>query len=237
MSSKKCRAANPAVCPYHRENFLVDKMFKKYQQSGGWAENIDIWKQSVSDIVFCLTDKDFLKMKLNEEEIASYIDNNNLAISWDRGDKNTYYNVPLAEMVKEVSYLMGDKRPRKVENNYLVKPTKKDGTTANYNYDMAQILVKKAEPVLLKPDVYAWNDYEMGRHVAKCGYSSITDVKESGWTEFTDTFNDESDEEYDSGYRYGVEASAVCNCGRFDGTIRLQETFSDLLRDLLSNKK
>jgi hypothetical protein len=146
------------------------------------------------------------------------------------GAKDVYPDfLPLQDIAQMVAWLKDKDAEVLPKKNLLDKSTVgKDGVT-NYDHSMARCMAEEGRPVAPGSTYYGWSDYIMQKHLnGKCHLAAITSVKEDSWNEFNGTFNDEDDTVH------GVTAQGQCACGFFKGELRVDESMTKIIRDVVN---
>lgn len=230
--TSNCRAADPATCSYHQKNYLTNVLYKQFASETDSSVPIEEWQQAVDDILYVLNDPEFKNIEFDDNETTRILNDGSLNLYWGRKQsKNREYNVPIENMYKEVKYLTSNNSvPDPKAKNLLVKPHAKANYREKLDHELARYLVVKGVPVDPKETIYSWKDEYYQSHLKTCEIESVSQVKETSWDEFTNTF-DTSDESS----VYGVEGNASCKCGRFHGKIRSSGSIDEVLKFVLKD--
>lgn len=229
--SSKCRAVNPARCHYHQQNYLTDFLYKKFSAES-YPAPISEWKQAVDDIIYVLNDPFFKNAEFDDSETMRILNDGSLNHAWGRKEsKDKEYNVPIADMYKEAKYLISDNTvPNPEAMNLLNKAKPKASYREKLDHELAKYLVSKGKPVDPEETIYSWTDEYYQKHLKECEIVSVSQVKETSWEEFTNTFDTSEDDSV-----YGVEGDAECKCGRFHGKLRSSGSIGEVLRFVLKD--
>ena len=159
-----------------------------------------------------------------------------LELAREPGERRTgrQFHLNLRRIAQHVSSMKTSVTISSEENllNKKTNPTKTD----KYEYILSRYVADKGVPVSPEADIYGWRDYEMTNHVRgygrekpPCGIGAVTAVMEDDWDEFTDTYTE------DDPTVHGITADARCNCGFFQGQIRVEGQANVILYEVINN--
>lgn len=221
----KCRANKPANCRIHGTGYISNQVYKKLHQDWGVSpEEIFVVTSDISEIID------------NHSHPSSLLESSRD----EKGILEEYYfsqkdllaaHIPLELIVHEVAFLK-DSQNGFDENKNFLNPRVE---APKHEKALVKLLANEGMPVSPHESVLSWEDYEMRKHVKKCGIAYTEKPVEKTWEEFNSTFDDES--EYYSTLndesKHGVECSGECHCGYFKGKLRLQGNLTDLVSKML----
>jgi len=94
-----------------------------------------------------------------------------------------------------------------------------------YRIKLAKTIAREGRPLDSKPSVYGWVDDRMAAHLNNCKITELTKIYEDEWVEFAGTFTDDNE-------CRGFNADARCECGKFDGQLRMEGTLGEFIQRL-----
>jgi len=219
--STKCQAKNPATCRYHGENFIVDKVYKKFVIQKGWHGKVEQYQILVKSINQLLDDPNYVASyeKLLPEDVYGTLQNLAATEEFvaDPSPRSFLYYFPTEDIISEVMYLKDDNKFVLPDTNLLTEGNKQR---------IANFMAAMGTPVSANPTYFSWNDSNMSDHIKHdCEIVNVSEINENAsWREFDQTIDDEDDPFSDSAddFHYGVDAKAQCKCGRFKGMLRFE---------------
>jgi hypothetical protein len=231
----ECQAKNPATCRVHGVRHITGVVFNeivKKRQGYGTPED---YFQIVKDISDAIDEAGQPHSQLDDGRDIDGIVDTVKVIEYSRrkaGSKKVYPDfMPVEEIAQYVAWLKDKNANVLPKKNLLDKGlVGKEGIT-NYDNSLARYMAVEGRPVAPGDRYYGWSDYAMQQHLNKggCSIAAITSVKEDSWHEFNGTFNDEDDTVH------GVTAHGQCKCGFFKGELRVDESMTKIIRDVVNN--
>lgn len=245
--STTCKAKNPATCRYHRLTNFTDEIVKLIRTSqyfpletnGKTREGFEV--ETLAPLTQEATKK-----------FADYVEENPSASDFSRRqhlgqilkesrdalvaketaannyEKSTHlYYAPLSDIATGIELAFNrSRKPDRyhTENNFLGKEDAEPFTKA------AMLMVQEEGSVVTTRDSYmgGWEDRMSTKHLKECGTAFLSEPQEESRYSFAGTFADADQRDH------GLSSYVRCNCNAVQGTLRVENDFETMTRDLVN---
>lgn len=247
MSSITCKAKNPSTCRYHRLTNFTDEIVTLIRTSqlfpiehnGKTREGYSV--ETLTSLTQEATNQfaDYVEKnpdttehtrrheleKILKTARESLIKNGNYGRN-DEEHLHLYY-APLREIATGVELAFNRaKKPDRyhTENNYLGKDDAEPFTKA------ALLMVQEEGYVVSTRDSYygGWQDQMSTKHLKECGIAYLSEPQEESRYSFAGTFADADQRSH------GLSSNVRCNCNAVQGTLRAEDDFESMTRNLVN---
>lgn len=226
-----CKAKNPGTCRVHGTSYIAGMLYNNYVVKRGFAATPEDFNDFVNEVSIIAdsyeTDPNTELSSRRDAATVFSLYQQTYAYAKDSSYQRAHF--PLLESIQTVLFLQDKDATKLPDKNLLDTPDKKASNEEKYKHVLASYLAKKGSPVAADASYYGWHDWDMTQHLNKCEIVAIEDVKEDTWHEFNGTFNEDDDSVH------GITGHGQCRCGYFKGEVRVEDSVTNIIRDVVGS--